>query len=70
VTSPDLRIVSTGATPEDVAAVTAVLTAALDELAEHAKADASARVSAWQRSQRSVRTSRGWGTGAWRNFEG
>lgn len=62
---PDLRIVSKGATPEDIAAVTAVLGLALDELAEQLNAESGPRVSAWQRSQRAVRTPGTWGTGTW-----
>ncbi|WP_309615644.1 acyl-CoA carboxylase subunit epsilon [Salinibacterium sp.] len=65
-----LRIVSPGATEEDVAAVTAVLHRALDELAGGMAVEGEVRVSAWQRSQRSVRTPLTPGAGSWRDFSG
>lgn len=65
---PDLRIVSIRTTDEDAAAVTAVLTAALAELAAGIEADA--RPSAWQRSQRLVASMPSPGSGAWRGFAG
>jgi hypothetical protein len=66
----DLRIVSTGASTEEVAAVTAVLTAALQELADDLGAAGAPRVSAWQRSQRPVRAQITPGPGSWRGFSG
>lgn len=69
-TGTDLRIVSKGATTEEVAAVTAVLQAALDELAANLDAEARPVVSAWQRSQRGVRGPLRPGPGAWRSFSG
>ena len=65
-----LRILSPGATEEEVAAVTAVLHSALDELAGGMSVEGEARVSAWQRSQRSVRAPLTPGPGAWRDFSG
>jgi Acyl-CoA carboxylase epsilon subunit len=65
---PDLRIVSRGATDEEVAAVTAVLRGALEELSAAHEADAAPVVSAWQRSQRPVRGALAPGAGAWRSF--
>jgi hypothetical protein len=64
----DLRIVSKGATPEELAAVTAVLQGALDELAAANGVDAAPVVSAWQRSQRPIRTTLVPAPGAWRSF--
>jgi len=69
VNQPDLRIVSKGATAEEIAAVTAVLQGALDELAAHLDA-APPVVSAWQRSQRGLRVPLRPGPGAWRGFSG
>lgn len=69
MTDNDFRIVTKNATPEEIAAVTAVLQAALDELAESMDA-APAPVSAWQRSQRNLRTTLHPGPGAWRGFSG
>jgi hypothetical protein len=70
MTDPDLRIVSAGARPEEVAAVTAVLRSALDEMAAALDVEGSPKVSAWQRSQRAVRTPIAPGQGAWRSFSG
>lgn len=67
---PDLRIVSTGATEGDVAAVTAVVSGALGELAEELGVDGAAGISAWQRSQRPIRGTIAPGRGSWRNFSG
>lgn len=63
---PDIRIVSTGATDEEVAAVTAVIAASLEELAGAQHVDEGTRVSAWARSQRPVRAPLRPGAGAWR----
>ena len=72
--SPDarreFRIVSRHTTDEEIAAVTAVLHGALDELAERMAARPAAGPSAWQRSQRSVRRELHPGPGAWRGFSG
>lgn len=69
-TPVDLRIVSKGASPEEIAAVTAVLRGALDELAEELAVESGPRVSAWQRSQRAMRSTLHPGAGAWRSFSG
>ena len=53
---PDIRILSGDPDHEEVAAITAVLSAALDELAGEQRRRQSGGPSAWQRSQRSVRT--------------
>ncbi|MGN6501829.1 MAG: acyl-CoA carboxylase epsilon subunit [Pseudolysinimonas sp.] len=53
---PDIRILSGNPDAAELAAVTAVLAAALDELAGEQRRRQSAGPSAWQRSQRSVRT--------------
>ena len=66
----DLRIVSPGATPEEIAAVTAVIQGALGELADDMAVDDATRVSAWQRSQRGVRSAVVPGAGMWRDFSG
>ncbi len=64
---PSIRVISKSATDSEIAAVTAVLTAALDELAA-AQNGESPTVSAWQRSQRALRTPLTPGAGAWRSF--
>ena len=63
----DIRVVSPNATAEEVAAVTVVVTQALAELADELGAEAPG-VSAWQRSQRRLRTQLSPGPGAWRSF--
>jgi hypothetical protein len=75
VTAPDdvaldLRIVSDGVTAEEIAAVTAVVQASLDELVGTMDVHATTTVSAWQRSQRPVRSTLAPGAGSWRNFSG
>jgi hypothetical protein len=62
---PDIRIVSTNVTPEEIAAVTAVVRAALAESAELAGLEETAPASAWARSQRPIRTPLHPGPGAW-----
>lgn len=69
-TASAIRIISTGANAADVAAVTAVLTAALDELAAGQAAETAVPVSAWQRGQRQLRHTLVPGPGAWRSFSG
>jgi len=69
-TPPDIRIVSKSATPEEIAAVTAVVQGALDELAESLDAAATPQRSAWDRSRRDLRAPLRPGPGAWRSFSG
>lgn len=63
-----IRIVSKNATDEEIAAVSAVLKAALDELAAASGPDDGPVVSAWNRSQRGLRAPLSPGPGAWRSF--
>ena len=67
----ELRFVTRGVTAEEIAAVTAVLTAAA---AEQAAAVEAARPSStpdgWARSQRGLRAPIQPGPGAWRSFGG
>jgi hypothetical protein len=65
-----LRIVSGDPTPAELAAVTAVLTAALEEMADDAAGQEVPAISAWQRSQRPVRGPVPRGRGTWRGFSG
>ncbi|QNE48328.1 acyl-CoA carboxylase subunit epsilon [Glaciihabitans sp. INWT7] len=55
--------------PAELAAVTAVLTSMIEELEDGQRAE-GAVVSAWQRSQRSIRRPLLRGAGAWRSFSG
>ncbi|MBX3099114.1 MAG: acyl-CoA carboxylase subunit epsilon [Salinibacterium sp.] len=65
---PEIRVISSSATPEDIAAVTVVVNHALAELADELGAEPGPGVSAWQRSQRALRTPMRPGPGAWRSF--
>ena len=60
-----IRVVSRNATDLDIAAVTAVVTAALEELSAE-QAAMPAEISAWSRSQRGLRSTLHPGPGAWR----
>jgi len=66
----DIRILGGNPTAVDVAATTAVLTAALEELAEENGRVSASGPSAWERSQRPFRTPVTRGSGAWRGFSG
>jgi len=68
--APHLRVISTGATAEDIAAATAVVTGALEELADAMAVESGPTVSAWQRSQRPMRGTVPHGAGTWRSFSG
>jgi hypothetical protein len=61
----DIRIVSGDPDPAEIAAVTAVLSAALDELGGEQRRRQNGGPSAWQRSQRGVRSPLV--RGAWRS---
>ena len=65
---PAIRILGGNPSPEDVAAVTAVLTSALDELASENRRSSAAGPTGWQSSQRAIRTPLPFG--AWRNLTG
>ena len=67
-TSALIRVVSRGATSSEIAAVTAVLTATLDELAVAADHEAPGGPTAWERSQRTLRSPLNRGPGAWQRF--
>jgi hypothetical protein len=67
--TPSIRIIAGSPTPEELAAVTAILAHALEEAAaqhEHREV----RRSAWDRSRATLRTQLRPGTGAWRAFSG
>jgi hypothetical protein len=65
-----ISIVGGNPTGTEVAAVTAVLAAALEELSGQAALQGEAPVSAWQRSQRPLRAPLHPGAGQWRSFSG
>jgi hypothetical protein len=65
----ELRFVTRGVTPEEIAAVTAVLTAAAAEQAAAEKeAHPVSGPDGWARSQRPLRSELRPGSGAWRSF--
>ena len=61
-------IVAGDPTAAEVAAVTAVLGAALEELASESERHVASAPSAWQRSQRAIRTPIVRGQDSWRGF--
>jgi len=56
--------------PAELAAVTAVVGAVLEEIASDRELGTVPGVSAWQRSQRPIRSAVTRGTGTWRGFSG
>jgi len=64
-TSPEIRILSGNPSTAEIAAVTAVLTSALDQLAGENRRSRDRGLSAWQGSQRAIRLPLP--HGAWRN---
>ncbi|SFO04457.1 acyl-CoA carboxylase epsilon subunit [Mycetocola miduiensis] len=64
----NVRVLRGSPTPAEIAAVTAVLTAAVVEESAGADAVLSHGPSAWQRSTRILRTPLMAGPGQWRNF--
>jgi hypothetical protein len=64
--APEIRILGGSPSPEDIAAVTAVLTAALDELAGESRRSGDRGPTGWQESQRDIR--RPLPFGSWRDF--
>jgi hypothetical protein len=66
----DIRIDSGSPTAEELAAVTAVITGIVDELSANESTRARTITTAWQRSQRTVRSAITPGDGAWRSFSG
>ncbi len=63
----DIRVLSGDPTPQEVAAVTAVLSAALDELAGQTLSSNASGPNGWQRTQRAIRQPLPFG--AWRNVD-
>ena len=71
IVETDIAVISGSPDAEELAAVTAVLAAVLDELAaEQGRRQQAAGPSAWARSQRGMRTPVVPGHGAWRSFSG
>ncbi|HEY0258726.1 MAG TPA: acyl-CoA carboxylase subunit epsilon [Lacisediminihabitans sp.] len=68
--APDFSVVSGNPTPTELAAVTAVLTAMLDEAGHADDERAGTETDAWRRSQRGIRAPIRPGTDTWRSFSG
>lgn len=64
--APDIRVTGGNPTPEELAAVTAVLAAALDELAGAHRRHSATGPTGWDRSRRALRQPLPFGS--WRNF--
>jgi hypothetical protein len=67
---PALRVLTPGISPEELAAVTAVVEAAVAEELAELHDDVQIGPSAWERSQRSMRGPIHPGASAWRSFSG
>jgi uncharacterized protein (DUF1800 family) len=65
---PEIHITGGNPNAAEVAAVTAVLQASLAEIAAEQAMRTSSAPSAWQRSQRQLRTPLGGQSGSWRTF--
>ncbi|MGA1835597.1 acyl-CoA carboxylase subunit epsilon [Herbiconiux sp. 11R-BC] len=67
---PAIRVLSANLTPEELAAVTAVIDAAVAEELAEVLDEVQIGPSAWERSQRALRTPLHPGPGEWRSFAG
>ena len=66
---PEFEVVAGRPTPGELAAVTAVITSMIEDLEDGRRIEGPL-VSAWQRSQRSIRSPLVPRAGAWRSFSG
>jgi hypothetical protein len=64
----DFRVLSGNPTAAELAAITAVLSAMVEEAESSQRLAGSRGESAWQKSQRAIRTQLTPGYGAWRSF--
>ena len=67
--APEFEVVAGSPTLAELAALTAVITSMIEDLDDDQRTTAPI-VSAWQRSQRSIRVPLSPGAGAWRSFSG
>jgi hypothetical protein len=65
---PIIRVLTAGVSAGELAAVTAVIEAAVDEEIEQLRAEVQIGPSAWEQSQRALRAPLHPGPGAWRGF--
>ena len=68
--TPEITVLSGTPTPVELAGVSAVIAGLAQELADDELHAAATGQSAWQRSQRPIRTPLTRGHGAWRGFSG
>ena len=68
--SPEFAVLGGNPTPSELAAVTAVLTAAIQEATSAGTRTEPVGRSAWQLAQRPIRVPIERGIGAWRSFSG
>ncbi|WP_368498887.1 acyl-CoA carboxylase subunit epsilon [Herbiconiux sp. A18JL235] len=67
---PLIHVLTSGVTADEVAAVTAVIGAAVEEELDELHDQVDIDPSAWERSQRALRAPLHPGPGAWRGFSG
>ena len=67
---PEISILAGSPSATELAAIAAVVTALAEELTDDALLEGGSGESAWQRSQRGLRTPLVPGPGAWRSFSG
>lgn len=65
---PPFRVVTRGLSAGELAAVTVVVEAAVQQELEQLQSEPTTSTTAWQRSQRSLRAPLEPGPGAWRSF--
>jgi hypothetical protein len=65
---PPFRVVTRGLSAGELAAVTVVVEAAVQQELEQLHSEPTTSTTAWQRSQRSLRTPLHPGPGVWRSF--
>ncbi|TAJ50108.1 MAG: hypothetical protein EPO52_00645 [Herbiconiux sp.] len=65
---PAIRVVTRGLSAEEIAAVSVVVDAAVEAELDELHSEVHIEPSAWERSQRSLRTPLQPGAGAWRSF--
>lgn len=70
VVAAELRVLSGNPTDAELAAVTAVLTATIEDERDSAGRASDPQRSAWQRAQRPIRLPLSRGVGTWRSFSG
>ena len=66
----DIRVVAGSPTPEELAALTAVITSLAEELGSRPKRRQARRSTAWDAMRRPIRTPIIAGVTAWRGFSG